>query len=995
MCCVVRLAVMMVLATAFVAPATWAAEAASPLKVGVYRRATGGAAMAKALAKVPGLQVIPFKEFTTDSLLACDAVVIGACTLDRPEQVKATRTYLASGGGLVLQHSACGRGRPETPVPSVARKVIDRRPDTVLAVKDRAHPIAAELPDQFEHAYHDHLFLEPGPDGTVVVADREGAAVVVAGNAGAGRIVMCGALPGYRYDPATFAQAEAEPTGGELQLAVNMAKWAAAGRLTAQPPEQIAERRKKAESDLKLEDLSRLLPTSDWFGTEMLRGSYLPLQPVNELGGRFFITYDSQTWRGYQLKRIDTPAQLEFYRNRVRLDVCQLKWLGVTDIVYWTDVSGERVHHPTAVPDSDVQCRGFDPLAELIQAATAEGLHVWASWHSCIRSEKFAQKYAARDAEGNFYKYGGEDYCEDLLSPAYRQRCHALLDEYAAKYKPLGNFPGLAIYDELWFTYADFHGDDLPRFEQFCTQRFGEELPADMAARLTKRTAWTDTDDVWRRRYILFKQQVVSDFWRDLVEYAHGKGLKIGVQLLSTANYPTGWSWGIDSVALARLGADFYNGSAGAYENMLRWAHVHDTWGQYNTACFHGGPGGIYFTFNQLWRLVMYGNNPALPRELGRHIHQQRSWAGAQSLARVALLHNQNALQMLLPDTRPQANRETALLRALQRRQHVETIFTQADERYHEFGVLIATPYAVRGLSADARGKLRRFVEDGGTIISLNADWSVAREDLTEERDVTAEMAGMIYGETLPVAPATFRAGDVQVSLPIDTPRRRVTPAPDTKVLAQFGDGSPVVTERTLGKGKVIGVHFGADVELEKNDNPALVAYLAGLVQQASRPAVVAEGSGFRVISTLKKGNWVAVALFPDMVPCQARLSVDLEALGIRKGRFRMLMLGKQMEIGRPGDLWGESGFWTAAGLKAGFPVTIAASDDRNLPLPETFDLSDFQGERGRTSADYLQTVTRDWWDNETRGRRKRTYAYEIVVLAPGDEPLMPKDVPH
>ena len=113
---------------------------------------------------------------------------------------------------------------------------------------------------------------------------------------------------------------------------------------------------------------------------------------------------------------------------------------------------------------------------------------------------------------------------------------------------------------------------------------------------------------------------------------------------------------------------------------------------------------------------------------------------------------------------------------------------------------------------------------------------------------------------------------------------------------------------------------------------------------------------------------------------------------GLRKSRFRMLMLGKRMEIGRPGDLWGESGFWTAAELKQGFPVTITASDDRNLPLPETFDLSDFQGERERSSADYLQNITRDGWDNETRGQRRRTYAYEIVVLAPGDEPVMPKD---
>jgi hypothetical protein len=623
-------------------------------------------------------------------------------------------------------------------------------------------------------------------------------------------------------------------------------------------------------------------------------------------------------------------------------------------------------------------------------------MNVWAAWHSCARSEEFAKKYCAKDADGKLYKYGGRDFVEDLLSPAYRERCHRMLDEYATKYRPLGNFKGLACYDEVWFCYADFHGDDLPVFDQFCRDRFGEGIPDDVAELLAKGRQWTDTSDVWRRRYILFKQHVVTDFWRDLVNYAHDKGLQIGVELQGSANYATGWCWGMDSVELARLGADFYNTgcderAANSYRNTYRWAHCYSPWGLYNTHCLRGGPGGIYFTFNQLWRPVMYGNNPALPRELGRHIHIQRQWSNAEPLARVAFLHHQETLQMLLADPRPRVNRDKALFDALQRSQNADAVFTRAHERYSQYPVLVATPYSVRGLAEDLYDKLRKFVEAGGTIISVDADWTVSRADLTQERDVTAEMVGVSYGEVPKPAPAKFISDGVEVALPPDTPRRTVETADGTNTLASFANGlGPAVTERRLGKGNIIGLHFDATAEIEKNDNPNLIAYISSLIREASKPAVLAEGVGFRLVSAVKKGNWIAVALYPDQVPAEARLHIDPAALGIEKDGFRMLMLGKRMEITRPGNLWGETGFWSAAELKDGFRVTIVADHDRVKPLPETFDLSAFKGEKGKLHADYIDNITRSWWDSESRGKRKRTYAHEIVVIAPGDEPIMP-----
>ncbi len=751
-------------------------------------------------------------------------------------------------------------------------------------------------------------------------------------------------------------------------------------------------------AEVKPEDSAKVQPGAEWFGSEMLRGSYLPMQPVNELGGRFFISYDGDySWRA-RFHKVTNEKELAFFRNRILADVKQLKWLGVTDIIFWKDVGGERVCHDSSVPDVEQVYSGVDPLAELIRAATPEGLNVWAAWHSTFHDPKIADKYCAKDAKGNIYKYGKDNYIEDLLSPAYRERCHRFLDEYAEKYKPMGNFKGLLFYDEIWFTYGDFNGGHLPAIEKYCLDQFGEKPPADFNERLAKGYNYSDMSDVWRKRYLLFKQHEITDFWSDLVPYAHGKGLQVGVETIETDYDPTGWCWGMDCVALERLNADFYitasdkNASNSTVNpRMMRMAYVGKSWGYLNTYSL-GGPGGLYVTFNQLWRLITLGNNPALPRELARHIHNQRQWANSEPLAAVAFLHNQNTLQMLLANAWPQVARTNLLFNALQRSQDADVIFTQACERYGKFRVLVAPPYAVRGLSEEVYAKLRQFVEEGGTILSVDADWSVSRIDLTQERDVTSEMTGVTYGAAMPAKAAEFRMGEQQIALATGTPRREVKTLDGTTTLAEFAGGGAAITEKKIGKGRVIALHFSADAEIEKNDNANLIACFASLVRDASHPAITAEGSGFLVTTTLKKGNWIAVALYPTQTPSVAHLSIDTRALGIAKDGFRLMMLGKEMEISRPGDRWGDTGFWTAEDLKKGFPVTIGQSDDCALALPKTFDLSDFTGKAGPSDAAGLESLTRLLWEPNTSegGKRKRNYAHEIVVIAPGDEPAMP-----
>ncbi|MGD9497076.1 MAG: hypothetical protein AB7Y46_12335, partial [Armatimonadota bacterium] len=316
---------------------------AQPLKVALYGPGLGGKALAQALAGRTDMQVSVLDALDTGNLAGFDVLYVGSMRLDRPEELRAIRVMVGMGGGLVLAHAACGRDQPQTPFPEIAARVSGRREDTVVRVIAPDHPIAAGLEDEFEHGYFDHLLLEPGPAGTAVIGDRSDAPVVVAGEAGLGRVVLCGMVPGYFYDPATYAQSERLPTGSELELVANALLWAGEGRLSQRPAAEVAAARAELERAFELEEMRELLPGDEWFGAEMLRGSYLVRPPATELGGRFFITYDSMTWRGYDVRGASTPAQLEFVRNRFRADVLQLKWLGVTDILYWTDVSGERV----------------------------------------------------------------------------------------------------------------------------------------------------------------------------------------------------------------------------------------------------------------------------------------------------------------------------------------------------------------------------------------------------------------------------------------------------------------------------------------------------------------------------------------------------------------------------------------------------------------------------------------------------------------------------
>ncbi len=953
------------------------------INVGIYENSAGAKGIYEGLKGEKDLQVEMVKStrLTLDNLLRYDVLVIGSLKGMEQRSVQSIRNYVNIGGSALLHHDACGyRDWKEPLFPDVCRGIRVTRMSTLVPLFDTRHPLLRNISREYTHAYYDHIVLGKGPKGTVIVEDKEGTPAVIIGEIGYGRVVANGSITGYWSELDTQRQGEGAPKDEELKVLLNAVSWLGEKPVTKFAGEELNKRKKLYLAEIAEMQLteSPSSANSSWFSDDMLRGSFLIRQPAIKADGKFFLFHDV----GFIGRYMD--------REQMRVYLRQLKWLGVTDIVYGCDLKSGIGHHtdiPARFPGIEIaygfEKRSSDPLLDMLKIARDEGLDVWVMWHPGAVPDNMA----ACDQQGKKYVHPSYNNMVDVLSSDYRRLCHALIDEYAVKYNVYGNFKGI-YYDELFFNCIDFHGDDISLFNRFCQENFGETLPGDISDKLAKKVAWVDPSDKWWRRYILFKNHANTGFIKDLADYCHGKKLGIIVELRPTARLNNGWSYGIDNEAFTHLGADYYYVASAdycepcyVYPNALVGGHVGNTWGYYNTVSLRGHSASMHFVDNQIRRLT-FGNNPNGLAQLQRLICNTREWANSENLARVAVLHNQNSLQMLLGNGAPEAAlQELQIADKLSFGQDVDMLLVGAREYYKNYKLLLAPTYALRGIPQETFAAVERYVKAGGTLVMLG-NCSVSLPDLTRKQDKTADLAGIGYSDkSIEVAALTYKGKEVKLSSKA-TIRQVDIISLEANALAGFGSTEmPAVTSCVLGKGKVIGIHFDIARELGRN-NKEIEAYISSLVKEQTDPAITTTG-GLKIMTTLKKGNWVAVSLYADSFPARGVVTVDLKKLGLNKKGYRVLMLGKGMELSRPGDFWGKTGHWKTEDIASGIPVTITADNDEKLALPDKFDLSSFSQE----DAGYIDTITRAWWN--TVGEKKRRYEHEILVIAPYDEPAI------
>ena len=158
---------------------------------------------------------------------------------------------------------------------------------------------------------------------------------------------------------------------------------------------------------------------------------------------------------------------------RARHNLRALRRIGVTDIIQLM-VRGNKTYfpanHPYAIREGARNC---DPLLTLVKAAAKERIAIWIK----LQVDSNAYKaMCARDRHGKPYLRAGRLTCPDMLSPAYRQFLHDMIDRFAGKYNQWGSMRGFYV-DMPFGTWYDFFGDDIPTFDKFFRERFGESLP--------------------------------------------------------------------------------------------------------------------------------------------------------------------------------------------------------------------------------------------------------------------------------------------------------------------------------------------------------------------------------------------------------------------------------------------------------------------------------------------------------------------------------------
>ncbi len=123
---------------------------------------------------------------------------------------------------------------------------------------------------------------------------------------------------------------------------------------------------------------------------------------------------------------------------------------------------------------------------------------------------------------------------------------------------------------------------------------------------------------------------------------------------------------------------------------------------------------------------------------------------------------------------------------------------------------VIYLPYA-RIVDADTRDRLTAFVREGGTLIvadpeAFSHDVTGDATDAERTKLVGAELGQRLGGtQILTVTPNELLPGiDEPLQLMTLSTANRLTLAPGTEVLGTYDDGSPAITLRQLGEGRVI-----------------------------------------------------------------------------------------------------------------------------------------------------------------------------------------------
>jgi len=203
----------------------------SEINVGIYKEGAGVKSLLESLKAISDFNVKVISDLNKENIKCYDVLIFSNTSkFSNSEKIPIFNliSFVQEGKGVLFTHNACGRfGVFKEPLfPSIA--VFDGKTDDFkLIVVDKKHPIASGLPREFKHSYWDHINLQPGERGSVIIEDVYGKPVVVVGKPvekWGGRVVYMGNIPGIGAN-----EREVPVKGSELVLLTNAIKWLSKG----------------------------------------------------------------------------------------------------------------------------------------------------------------------------------------------------------------------------------------------------------------------------------------------------------------------------------------------------------------------------------------------------------------------------------------------------------------------------------------------------------------------------------------------------------------------------------------------------------------------------------------------------------------------------------------------------------------------------------------------------------------------------------------------
>jgi len=197
------------------------------IRVGVYEAGLGCEALAAGLNACKGMNAFVLPRLDKGALSLCDVLIVPQAR-ERLYLLRAAstiRTWVAAGGGALFLHDAVGyRGHPAI-FPEIGAAARVSKADVVVA---GGHAISgARGPGEVVRGgFEDHVVVRKGRKAQVVLKEKAGPAVVVAGAVGLGRVALNGMAPGWVSAVGQGGEARA-PEGDELRLLAGTVRWLA------------------------------------------------------------------------------------------------------------------------------------------------------------------------------------------------------------------------------------------------------------------------------------------------------------------------------------------------------------------------------------------------------------------------------------------------------------------------------------------------------------------------------------------------------------------------------------------------------------------------------------------------------------------------------------------------------------------------------------------------------------------------------------------------